>query len=71
MGFTTLTPLPLNNPHLWDNSGPFKTNPLSVLSRKPSERFESGVSNLLMRADTESQEKTLSTSIDYGYPASP
>nr|DAN79475.1 MAG TPA: hypothetical protein [Caudoviricetes sp.] len=31
MGFTTLTPLPLNNPHLWDNSGPFKTNPLSVL----------------------------------------
>nr|DAU04692.1 MAG TPA: hypothetical protein [Caudoviricetes sp.] len=25
-----------------------------------------GVSNLLMRADTESQEKTLSTSIDYG-----
>ena len=29
------------------------------------------MSNLLMRADTESQEKTLSTSIDYGYPASP
>lgn len=25
------------------------------------------MSNLLMRADTESQEKTLSTSIDYSY----
>lgn len=26
-----------------------------------------GASNLLIRADTESQEKTLSTSIDYSY----